>query len=420
MRKIAIIKARSGSKGLPNKNVLMVDGKPLIAYTIEVALEANVFDDIILTTDSQEYIDLLAHYPIRFHKRPKHLALDTSTAFEAMEELLHQDYGQCDYFVEMQVTSPIRTVEQVRDICKTFEENYNDFDFMASITDAHKISVFVKPLDEKGTLRHFELDHKKVNRQNYAPEYSPNGSFFVAKRNEYLEYKNFYGPRSLGYYMDKKYSLDIDDRDDFDYFYYTVQEKKRLAILKEQALREIELKDSEFKKEADVTLIGDVILAKHSRKTDIDIQNLAILNIDIDTYLQEIINKGLIDKLSNKIIISIGINDLRKKIKTFEELVSLLLKLVKEIQQIKPEAKIYYLACLKTLFRADCDNKEIEQYNERMANELKDSLVSFIDLNPFFCDKYGKLSQKYTDDGLNLNTEGYRLLETTLTSKISS
>ncbi len=418
MRKIAIIKARSGSKGLPNKNVLMVDGKPLIAYTIEVALEAGVFDDIILTTDSQEYIDLLAHYPITFRRRPEHLALDTSSAFEAIEDILVQDYGDCDYFVEMQTTSPLRTVEQVRDVCSKFEKHYEDFDFMASITDAHKISVFVKPLDEKGSLRHFELDHKKVNRQNYAPEYSPNGSFFLAKRKEYLEYKNFYGPRSLGYYMDKKYSLDIDDRDDFDYFYYTVQGKKRLTILKEQAIREIELKNSEFKKEADITFIGDIILAKYSNKTDISVQNLAILNIDIDTYLKEIVDKNQIQALSDKIVISIGINDLRKKTKTIEELVSLVLSLVKAIQRIKPKAQIYYLACLKTLFRADCDNKEIEQYNKKIAEELKDSSVSFVDLNSDFCDKYGKLAQKYTDDGLNLNSEGYNLLERVLIQKM--
>ena len=66
MKKIAIITARSGSKGLPNKNILLLNGKPLICYTIDAALAAGVFEKIIVSTDSEEYIDLLSHYPIEF------------------------------------------------------------------------------------------------------------------------------------------------------------------------------------------------------------------------------------------------------------------------------------------------------------------------------------------------------------------
>ncbi len=419
MRKIAIITARSGSKGLPNKNILMVDGKPLLAYSIESALEAKVFDEIILSTDSQEYIDLLSHYPITFRKRPERLALDTSSSFEAIEDVLLQDYGKCDYFVLLQPTSPLRKVEQIREVCNTFENNYSKFDYLVSVSNAHKISVLVKSIGEDGSMKNFGFEsHKQVNRQNYAPEYSPNGVYFLAKSKEYLIEKNFYGSRSMAYFMSKQDSIDIDDRDDFDYFYYRIQNSKRLQLMREQALREISLKKDEFKKQADITFIGDIILAKYSKNTAKSVQNLAILNIDIDTYLKEIIDKKRIEALSNIIIISIGINNLRKGIKTTDELVSLVLKLVEAIHKIKPEAQIYYLACLKTLFRADCDNKEIENYNRIIAETLKEHSVSFIDLNPEFCDKYGKLTQKYTDDGLNLNSEGYELLERILNQKI--
>ncbi len=415
MRKIAIITARAGSKGLANKNVLMVDGKPLLAYSIESALEADIFDEIIISTDSQEYIDLLAHYPIIFRKRPEHLALDTSSSFEAIEDVLMQDYGKCDYFVILQPTSPLRKVEQIREVCQKFEKNYDKFDYLVSVSNAHKISVLVKTIEEDGSMKNFGFEsHKQVNRQNYAPEYSPNGVYFVAKSKEYLVEKNFYGPRSLAYFMSKQDSIDIDDRDDFDYFYYRVLESKRLELMREQALREIKIKDSEFNKEADISLIGDVILAKYSKKTDISVQNLAILNIDIDTYINEIINKGLIDKLSNKIIISIGINDIRKQTKTLDELIASVCYLVDTIRCIKPNAQIYYLGCLKTLFRADCDNKLIEEYNTQMSAKLNKTNITFIDINSEFCDKYGKLAQQYTNDGLNLNDNGYTLLETLL------
>ena len=79
MKRLAIITARGGSKGLPDKNMLMVNGKPLLSYSIEAALESKCFDDIVLTTDSEEYIELLSHYPISFLHRDKSLASDKSS-----------------------------------------------------------------------------------------------------------------------------------------------------------------------------------------------------------------------------------------------------------------------------------------------------------------------------------------------------
>lgn len=87
MKKIAIITARAGSKGLPNKNVLLANGKPLMAYSIEAAIESGQFEKIIVSTDSQEYIDLLSHYPIEFIKRAEHLASDKASTFVVIEDV---------------------------------------------------------------------------------------------------------------------------------------------------------------------------------------------------------------------------------------------------------------------------------------------------------------------------------------------
>ena len=90
MKKIAIITARSGSKGLPNKNVLFANGKPLMAYSIEAALESREFEKIIVSTDSQEYIDLLSHYPIEFIKRSAELSSDKASSFIVIEDVLNR------------------------------------------------------------------------------------------------------------------------------------------------------------------------------------------------------------------------------------------------------------------------------------------------------------------------------------------
>lgn len=109
MRKVAIITARGGSKGLVDKNMLMVYGKPLIAYTIENALDSAVFDEVILTTDSEEYITALSHYPITMHRRPDHLASDTATSYDALREVIEslQLGERYDYFVLFQPLSLI-------------------------------------------------------------------------------------------------------------------------------------------------------------------------------------------------------------------------------------------------------------------------------------------------------------------------
>lgn len=88
MKKVALINARSGSKGLVDKNMLMTYDKPVLAYSIEAALNSGVFDEVILTTDSEEYIEMLSVYPITMHRRPQHLASDTASTYDALEEVI--------------------------------------------------------------------------------------------------------------------------------------------------------------------------------------------------------------------------------------------------------------------------------------------------------------------------------------------
>ena len=134
MKKIAIITARSGSKGLPNKNILLLNGKPLICYTIDAALEAGVFEKIIVSTDSEEYIDLLSHYPIEFVRRSEELSGDTVSSFLVIEDVLkrYRDLVY-DYFVLLQPTSPLRTAQHILEACQKFEDNFDRFDFSASV-----------------------------------------------------------------------------------------------------------------------------------------------------------------------------------------------------------------------------------------------------------------------------------------------
>ena len=123
MKKIAIIPARAGSKGLPNKNVLMLEDKPLMAYTIEAAIESKEFDRVIVSTDSLEYKYIAEKFGAEVLMRDAELASDTASSFVVIEDILKK-ITNIDYFVLLQVTSPFRNYNHIRESIDLFEKNW--------------------------------------------------------------------------------------------------------------------------------------------------------------------------------------------------------------------------------------------------------------------------------------------------------
>lgn len=107
MKKIAIIPARSGSKGLKDKNIIDVCGKPLIAYSIEAAIQCGEFDRVVVSTDSQIYGEISEKYGAEVMYRGETLSNDKATTFMVLEDLLGRVDQNLDYFVLLQPTSPI-------------------------------------------------------------------------------------------------------------------------------------------------------------------------------------------------------------------------------------------------------------------------------------------------------------------------
>lgn len=420
MKKIAIITARAGSKGLPNKNVLFVNGKPLMAYSIEAAIESAMFDKIIVSTDSQEYIDLLAHYPIEFIKRAEHLAGDKASSFVVIEDVLQKYQGlDFDYFMLLQPTSPLRTATHIREACEKFERHSAHFDFLVSVSDAHKPTTLTRVIEEDETLKHFQLDYSNYARQQYHPEYSPNGAMFVAKPTAYLRQKHFYGEKCLAYFMDKAVSVDIDDRLDFDYFYFLIQQQNKEAVLLETIRKEIHYKRAYFHQPRDITFIGHSQLAQWyiERLNGQAVNNLAISGITAAQYREYVLQQHEV-ALADKVVIWLGINDLRRAGASLESAVEALLSVVDRVKQLNPKASLYCLECLKTVFRVDCDNRLIAAFNQHIQPALAARGVTFIPLNADFEDRYGKLDPQYSNDGLHLNAQGYALLQRLLEKAI--
>lgn len=210
MKRIAIIPVRSGSKGLKDKNIIDLCGKPLIAYSIEAALETSLFDHVIVSTDSEHYAEIAQHYGAEVMMRGEALSNDKATTFMVLEDILKNRLQESiDYFVLLQPTSPLRTSKHITEAIEKFESKIEHFDFLVSMKEAEHAKVLVNPIDDDESLKYFDTDFSNYRRQGYK-DYSPNGAIFIAKPDSYLEQKHFFGAKALSYIMSAEDSVDID------------------------------------------------------------------------------------------------------------------------------------------------------------------------------------------------------------------
>lgn len=215
MNRIAIIPARSGSKGLRDKNIIDLCGKPLMAYSIEAALQSGIFDRVIVSTDSKEYGEIGMKYGAEVMYRGDELSNDNASTFMVLENLLGRLEKRPDYFVLLQPTSPMRDASHIREAVELFEKKQNEFDFLVSVKEAEHAKVLVNPIEEDGSLKHFDTDFSNYKRQSFK-DYSPNGAIFIGKPQAYLERKHFFGARTVAYMMNEFDSVDIDNELDYE------------------------------------------------------------------------------------------------------------------------------------------------------------------------------------------------------------
>lgn len=210
MERIAIIPARSGSKGLKDKNIIDLCGKPLMAYSIEAAIQSGLFEHVIVSTDSERYAEISRLYGAEVMMRGEMLSNDKATTYMVLEDILKNRLTEpVDYFVLLQPTSPLRNARHIKEAVEKFETKISDFDFLVSVKESEHAKVLVNPIDEDGSLKYFDLDFSNYRRQGYK-DYSPNGAIFIGKPDAYLKQKHFFGAKALSYVMTAEDSVDID------------------------------------------------------------------------------------------------------------------------------------------------------------------------------------------------------------------
>lgn len=217
MKNIAIITARSGSKGLKDKNIKILKGKPLMAYTIEAAWDSGLFECVHVSTDSEEYAQIARKYgaDVPF-LRDAELATDTAGTWDVLRAVLnkYQDFGKTfDTVTLLQPTSPLRDADDIRKAFEIFSEKKADS--VVSVCEAEHSPKICNLLKEGNSMNGF-LDTAKVGRrQDLGTYYRINGAIYIQKTELLMNFGKLYGPKSYAYVMDKLHSVDIDDAFDF-------------------------------------------------------------------------------------------------------------------------------------------------------------------------------------------------------------
>ncbi len=224
---IAIIPARGGSKGVIGKNIKLLNGKPLIAYTIEAALNSKKIDRVIVSTDYEDIKEISVQYGAEVpFLRPDFLATDTASSLDVFQYTLNrleqEEQTEFENFVVLQPTSPLRTTTHIDQAIALFEEKKAKA-VVSYCKEQHSV-FWHKFLDNDGKLVSVFDGNFVKNRQEMKPSFYPNGAIYVFDKKYIFSTKDF-TENCYAYIMDRKYSVDIDTLDDFAYAEFLLQQQ---------------------------------------------------------------------------------------------------------------------------------------------------------------------------------------------------
>lgn len=209
MKIIAIIPARGGSKGIPRKNIKLMNNKPLISYAIRTALRTEMIADVLVSTDDDEIADISGMYGAKVIRRPAQLAGDEVTLDPVIHhavEYYEQENGSVDVVITMQPTSPLLRAETFDKALKAFFSM--EVDTMISAVNKPHLSW-----GEKDTL-YYPLYEKRLNRQYLPKHLMETGAFVITKR-EFVTESSRLGKNINLYEVPDEEAVDIDDYADW-------------------------------------------------------------------------------------------------------------------------------------------------------------------------------------------------------------
>lgn len=211
---LAIIPARGGSKRLPKKNIMQLLDKPLIAWSIEAALESKYINEVYVSSDSDEILDISREFGSNIIKRPESLATDLSSTYEAVKHAI-DNIKKYEYIVLLQATSPLRNFSHIDEAIELFEKKKADA--VVSVCEMDHSPLWANTLDASLSMDDFiSLDIQNKRSQDLESYYRINGAIYIIKTEKFLERKTFLLNHNIfAYKMKRENSIDIDESIDF-------------------------------------------------------------------------------------------------------------------------------------------------------------------------------------------------------------
>lgn len=207
---LAMIPARGGSKGIKDKNITPLAGKPLITYTIEAALQSRYIDRVVVSTDSEKIAEVArnAGADVPF-LRPAELASDTAKSIDAVLHCIQVCQG--DIFLLLQPTSPLRTAEDIDAAIETFIAHGEKG--LCSVNEIGDHPILTRTMDEEGNLKPLMGENSTVRRQDMPAFYHVNGAIYINRIDE-INRDTSFNDNPVGYVMPRQRSVDIDTAED--------------------------------------------------------------------------------------------------------------------------------------------------------------------------------------------------------------
>ncbi|MGW8484271.1 acylneuraminate cytidylyltransferase family protein [Microbacterium sp. NPDC055903] len=231
--RICTITVRAGSKGVPGKNLRIVAGKPLFGHSVAQAVATGLFDEVVVSSDSEEILELAPRFGATgVVRRPAEMATDTAGkvpaiahAVRATEERTGDRYDVC---VDLDATSPLRTIDDIRDAVAMFEAARPE----SLITGAEaRRNPYFNLVEEQpdGTVVVSKTPDDAVLRRQDAPRcFDMNGSIYVWRRESLLEDQVVFFPSTILFEMPSDRSIDVDSEFDFRVVEWLMQQRTDL------------------------------------------------------------------------------------------------------------------------------------------------------------------------------------------------
>ena len=211
---IAIILARGGSKGIPRKNVLDFAGHPLVAWTVIQAKLSKEVDEVYISSDSDEILEIAEKYGAKIIKRPAEISGDSAKSEEAIIHALSILGADQEMIIMLEPTAPLRKAEDIDNCIKMFRKEEWDSCFSGALLQ----DFLLWKKDKNGNLNSLNYDYKNQGpRQLREPDYVENGAIFVFKPKIMVNEKNRFGGK-IGLFPNNFWqSFEIDDPEDWEF-----------------------------------------------------------------------------------------------------------------------------------------------------------------------------------------------------------